>query len=108
MDEVTQVLAVLKHIQVDHESARKSRLGKFLESKSDEVEFDSFDLYFNHNQPREDIDLQVGNYTFNFREWNVSLQKLSELLLLKGVRASDLDLLKKEFDSFHAKSGVKK
>ncbi len=98
MTEVQRTLNVLKNMGVHNEKKRNSALGMFLARKGDHRSFKSFDVYFNRAQ-EEQIDLQVGSYTFNMNEWSNALPKLAELLVLKGAQVEDLERLQQEVAS---------
>ena len=93
MNEVKRAITVLKKIQLDCSDQRNTPLGRYLTSQRDFVVFDSFDLYFNRQKSNEQIDMQVGNNTFNLCAWGASIHKLAELLLLKGASIEDIELL---------------
>jgi hypothetical protein len=105
MEEVQKALAVLKQIPLPDNGQRESLLGKFLASQGDHVSFDSFDIYFNHSPIREQIDLQIGSYTFNLAEWGKGLHKLAELCVLKGAAVEDFQGLLEKFNQFQISAG---
>ena len=107
MHEIHDVHDILADICAEPSNPRASPFGKFLATRQDQISFDTFDIYFNRNKIRDEIDIQVGQYTFNLREWYGSLHKLSEMLLLRGARFDDIKALHHEFRTF-AKPELKK